>query len=176
MTDAVRYAAWQHTMLAGYLWIVEAVPLGAWNHQKGERLLPALLNGQGIAADEVGTLAFVTLPAVLCWVALRRRSAWFMGATLLVDAVWLWMQIQTWWVPYVSGRPSKWQLAYAHGPTTRVLPSFGDHVAPDGMHLAIHVLLVAAMITGVLAARQLVSARALTGAGDVRSRRTSGCS
>src|SRR5512143_2952525 len=103
MTDAVRYAAWQHTMLAAYLWIVEIVPLGAWNRQKGERLLPAVLSGQAITTEELGALLFVALPAVLCWVAFRWRSAWFVAATLLVDAVWLWMQIRTWWVPYVSG-------------------------------------------------------------------------
>jgi hypothetical protein len=31
------------------------------------------------------------------------------------------------------------------------LPSFGDHVAPDGMHLVIHLLLIASMATGVIA-------------------------
>jgi hypothetical protein len=49
----------------------------------------------------------------------------------------------------------QWQLQYAKGPTTKVLPSFGNHVAPDGMHFLIHVFLVAAFVTGVFALREL---------------------
>lgn len=37
----------------------------------------------------------------------------------------------------------------------KILPSFGNHVAPDGMHLMIQVLLVAALITGVAGLGQI---------------------
>ena len=133
--------------------------LGNWNRQAGERLLPALGNGHGIDGADVAMLAFVSLPAVLCWIAYRRRSVWFAGLALLFDAVWLAMQIRSWWIPYVLGTPSGWQVKYAHGPTTKVLPSFGNHLAPDGMHFAIHVLLVGAVVTAALGIRELTGRR-----------------
>ena len=69
----------------------------------------------------------------------------FGGVALVFDAVWMAMQMQSWWVPYAFGTSRAWQLAYAKGRTTKVLPSFGAHVAPDGMHLVISVLLVASI-------------------------------
>jgi len=100
-------------------------------------------------------LAFVTLPAVLFWIAYLRKSVWFAAPALTLDVAWLAMQIQSWWLPYIVGTDRGWQLAYAKGPTTKVLPSFGHHVAPDGMHFMIHVLLVAALVTGLAGLRQI---------------------
>jgi hypothetical protein len=155
----VRYAAWQHNLLSLYLWIVASVPLGNWNRQAGERLLPAILNGHGVRLADLAMLAFISLPAVFCWIAYRWGNIWFLGLALVFDGVWLWMQIQSWWVPYVLGTPSEWQVRYAQGPTTKVLPSFGRHVAPDGMHFAISVLLVGAIVAGAFALRQLARRR-----------------
>ena len=174
MSDAIRYAAWQHNVLSGYLWIVASIPLGNWNRPAGELLLPAILNGHGVGVADLAMLAFISLPAVFCWIAYRWRNVWFAGLALVFDAVWLWMQIQSWWVPYVLGTPSAWQVRYAHGPTTKVLPSFGSHLAPDGMHFAIHVLLVGAMVTGAFGVRQLAGRGALGQAARTRSRRTGG--
>jgi hypothetical protein len=157
VTHAAKYSAWLHSVLAAYLWIVASVPLGNWNRQRGERLLIAILKGQGIGAEDVFTMIFLTLPAVFAWLAYKRHNVWFAGVTLLLDVVWLWLQIQSWWIPYVFGAKAGWQIEYAQGPTTKILPSFGNHVAPDGMHFAIHILLVAAMITGVFAVRRLAA-------------------
>ena len=74
---------------------------------------------------------------------------------LVLDAVWLALQIQSWWIPYIFGTDVSWQLAYAKGPTTKVLPSFGHHVAPDGMHFVISVLIVAAMVTGIIGVKKM---------------------
>ena len=161
MTDAIRYAAWQHNVLSGYLWIVASVPLGNWNRQAGELLLPAMLKGHGVGVADLATLVFISLPAVFCWIAYRRRSMWFAGLALMFDAVWLWMQIQSWWVPYVLGTPSAWQVRYQHGPTTKVLPSIGSHLAPDGLHFTIHLLLVGAIVTAAFGVRQLAGRRPL---------------
>ncbi len=163
MSDPMRFAAWQHNILAGYLWIISAVPLGNWNLQQGERLLPALLHGHGVGVGDVGTLVFTSLPALLCWAAHRRGSIWLAGLALTLDAVWLWMQIQSWWVPYVLGTPREWQIKYAQGPTTKVLPSFGRHLAPDGMHFVIHLLLVLAIVTTMFGVHQLAARRAIQG-------------
>src|SRR5581483_12489205 len=146
----LRRGAWAHLLLSGYLWLIAWLPLGNWNRQRDENFLPALLEGKGISAGDLGQLAFVALPAVLFGVAYRRRNIWFGTTALALDAFWLVMQIQSWWLPYIFGTDVEWQLEYAKGPTTKVLPSFGNHVAPDGMHLFISVLLVVALVTGVL--------------------------
>jgi hypothetical protein len=91
----------------------------------------------------------------LFWVAYKRNSFGFALPALTLDVVWLLMQIQSWGLPYVFGTDRSWQLAYAKGPTTKVLPSFGHHVALGGMHFLIHVLVIAALITGVAGVRQI---------------------
>lgn len=155
----MRRSAWLHCLVTAYLWLIASIPLGNWNRQRDEHLLPALLHGQGIDAGDLGLLVFITLPAVLFWVAYKRSSFWFGVAALTVDVVWLGLQIQSWWLPYILGTDKKWQLEYAKGPTTKVLPSFGNHVAPDGLHFVISVLLVAALMTGAAGLRQIKRAR-----------------
>jgi hypothetical protein len=149
-----------HGSLALYLWVMASVPLGNWNRQRGDTLLIALLKGHGVAADDIFTLGFVALPAILFWIAYRRSSLWFAASALAVDVFWLWMQIRSWWIPYIFGTSVQWQIDYSKGPTTKILPSLGNHIAPDGMHLSIDILLAAAMIAGVVAIRQIVASRA----------------
>lgn len=151
----LRVSAWTHVLLSAYLWLVASVPLGNWNHQRDPQLIPALLQGTGITVSDLAMLAFVSLPGVLFWMAYRRRRFDIGLLALAFDLFWLGMQIQSWWIPYLLGANRPWQIAYAKGPTTKVLPSFGNHVAPDGMHLAIHLLLVAALVTGSIALGQL---------------------
>jgi len=100
-------------------------------------------------------LVFVTAPALLFWLG-------YAVAALALDLFRAAMQIQSWWIPYLFGTNEPWQLRYAKGPTTKVLPSFGSHVAPDGMHFPIHVFLAAAFITGVFALCELRRKRALS--------------
>jgi len=145
----MKLSLWLHCILTGYLWLIDLVPLGNWNNQKGDSLVTALIKGKGIAFGDVGLLVFITLPAVLFWLGYKKRNVWFCIAALLVDAIWLLMQILSWWVPYFAGTNKTWQLQYAKGPTTKILPSFGNHVAPDAMHFVIHVLLVSAIVTGM---------------------------
>jgi hypothetical protein len=150
----MKQSTWLHCCLGFYVWIVESVPLGNWNRQRGERLLIALSNGHGADSDDVFTLVFVSLPAILFWIAYRRSSVWFAASALAVDMFWLSMQIRSWWVPYIFGTMIQWQVDYSKGPTTKILPSFGNHLAPDGMHLLIDILLVGAMIAGIMAIRR----------------------
>lgn len=98
-------------------------------------------------------LAFVTLPAVLFWIGYRRNSFWLalpaLSLNCLVSAA----------IPILVG-----SLHFRDGRLTTRLrqrsddessPFFGHHVAPDGMDLLIHVLLVAALIAGVAGLRQI---------------------
>jgi hypothetical protein len=154
-----RRSAFLHCLLTGYLWLISWIPLGNWNRQRDGTLLRELLSGQRMDAGDFGMLAFVTLPAVLFWIAYKRNSFWFAIAALTLDFVWLLLQIQSWWNPYIFGT-SGWQLAYAKGPTTKILPSFNHHPAPDAMHVIISILLLAALITGISALRKVKSPRA----------------
>jgi len=151
----MKRAMWVHCLLSGYLWLIAWIPLGNWNRQRGGTFLTALLEGRAIEAGDIGMLLFISLPAVLFWLAFKRHSFWVGVLALTVDLVWLGLQIQSWWVPYIVGTNVQWRLEYAQGPTTKLLPSFGHHVAPDGMHLIISVLLVAALTAGVAGVRTL---------------------
>jgi hypothetical protein len=151
----MKRSAWLHWLLTAYLWLIAWIPLGNWNRQREGTLLAALFSGRGLQAGDWGMLVFVTLPAVLFWVGFKRNSFSSALAALALDVFWLVMQIQSWWLPYILGTDRAWQLEYAKGPTTKILPSFGPHVAPDAMHLVIHVLLIAALITGVAGIRPL---------------------
>ena len=145
----IKLSLWLHFSLTAYLWLIDLIPLGNWNYQQDDYLLTALIKGKGIDAADVGLLVFITLPAVLFWVGYKKRNIWFCIAALLVDAIWLVMQILSWWVPYIAGTNKTWQLEYANSPTTKILPSFGNHVAPDAMHFVIHALLISELITGI---------------------------
>ena len=147
----VRVSLWVHWILAAYHWLISWISLGVWNAQPGPHMLSAVRSGQHLAAGDWGFFAFVTLPAVLFTFAFLRRSVAMLAFALFFDLFWLAMQIQSWWVPYIDGHPKPWQVEYAKGATTKLLPSVGSHVAPDGMHLVISVLLVAAIVTALLA-------------------------
>ena len=155
----LRYSAWTHVLLTAYLWVVACIPLGNWNRQRDPQLISALLSGSGIALSDLFMMVFVTIPAVLFWIAYQQRRFWVGVLALGFDVFWLWMQVQSWWIPYLIGTNTRWQLEYAKGSTTKVLPSFGSHVAPDGMHFVLDILLVAALITGLIALRQLKRAK-----------------
>jgi hypothetical protein len=92
----MRLSAWLHGCLALYIWVIESVPLGNWNRQRGERLFIALLHGHGADSDDVFTLVFVALPAILFVIANRRSSLWLATSALAVDVLWLWMHIRSW--------------------------------------------------------------------------------
>jgi hypothetical protein len=151
----MRLSVWSHCLLASYLWLISLVSLGNWNAQPEPHLMSAMLAGNPPGAGDLGFLVFISLPAVLFWIAYWRSSIIFAFAALFFDAFWMLMQIQSWWVPYVAGNAKAWQIEYAKGPRTKLLPSFGTHVAPDGMHFVISVLIVASMATGLAALRRL---------------------
>lgn len=150
----MKRSAWLHWTLAAYLWLITWIPLGNWNRQHDPTLLMALLSRKKIDGGDLILLALVTLPAILFWLAYQRNGFWLAIVALSLDVVWLAMQIQSWWLPYVLGTNAKWQLDYAKGSTTKVLPSFGRHVAPDGMHFVISVLLIAALASGIVGLRE----------------------
>ena len=151
----MRRGAWAHCVLSAYLWLIAWIPLGNWNRQRSGTFLTALLAGRAIETGDMGMLVFISLPAILFWVAYKRHSFWFGVGALVADITWLGLQIQSWWVPYIFGTDTAWRLEYANGPTTKLLPSFGHHIAPDGMHFMISMLLIATLTTGVTGLRTM---------------------
>jgi hypothetical protein len=86
---------------------------------------------------------------------------------LLGDTIWLLLHIYSLWVPYVFGASPQYAKMYVRvwGNTTKLLPNFGNHLAPDAMHIFIDVFVVAVIATLVPYLRSLYIERALPAAG-----------
>ena len=149
----IRFALWSQLALVIYFEVVSWVPLGQWNYEPCCPPASDLLSrGKLDLLDALGLLAFV-LPVVGFWYGVRRKDKWFMLAALLFYSSWLILQITSWWLPYVFGASESWKKVYgrAFSASTQVLPSWGDHLPPDGMHLALQILLVVAVWSGCAA-------------------------
>ena len=145
----LRFSLAVQLLLAVYFQTINWLHLGAWNNQPGfVPLITSVLAGP-VDWESIGVSAFFVLPALLYVLAFRNRWRWLMWAGTLGYACWLYFQLQTWWVPYLFGASEHWQEVYhrvfAH--TTQILPSSGNHPAPDAMHLVIQILLVCIVVT-----------------------------
>ena len=85
-----------------------------------------------------------------------RTLLWF---GLLGDTVWLLLHIMSLWMPYIRGASPQYAGMYARvfGRTTKLLPNFGNHLAPDAMHILIDVFVIAVIVTLVPYLRSLQS-------------------
>jgi hypothetical protein len=65
---------------------------------------------------------------------------------------WLALQIKTWWIAYAFGASDSWLRVYQRvfSRSTQLLPSFGRHLPPDGLHLVLHLLLAIVVVFTVL--------------------------
>jgi hypothetical protein len=136
--------------LAIYFQAMEWLPLGRWNYQPGfEPLATQAVRGHLDLADVALVSAFA-LPLAIFYLAYRKKVIWLQWIALVGYAVWLVLQIQTWWVAYIFGASDRWASVYhrVFSQSTKILPSFGRHLAPDGMHFVLQLLLVA--VTGSL--------------------------
>lgn len=143
-------------LLAVYFQLITWIPLGRWNYQPG--VVP-LINSPVIAPGDAGIACLFLLPFLLFSLAYWRNWQWLMWAGVAGYGAWLYLQIQTWWVPYLFGASDRWQEVYhrVFAYSTPLLPSFGNHLAPDAMHLVIQILLcliVVTLITGLLHLRR----------------------
>ncbi len=80
----------------------------------------------------------------------RIRALLWLG--LIGDTVWLVLHGGSLWTPYIRGASPEYAQMYARvfGRTTKLLPNFGNHLAPDAMHIFIDVFLLAVIVTLVL--------------------------
>ena len=54
----------------------------------------------------------------------------------LATAVWLGLQLWTWWPPYLFGASDRWSQVYARAfaESTPILPRWGNHLPPDAAY------------------------------------------
>ena len=71
--------------------------------------------------------------------------------------IWIYLQIQTWWIPYLFGASEQWQKIYhrVFAYSTKILPSIGNHLAPDAMHLTIQLLLIVIVTSTIVGLVQI---------------------
>lgn len=142
-------------LLAAYFQVINWFPLGQWNCQTGfVPLLTSVTSGK-VAWGDIGSVSVFSFPFLAFIFAYWRRWTWVMWAGVFGYFCWFYLQFQTWWVAYLFGASDRWRETYyrvfAH--TTKVLPSFGDHLAPDAMHLTIQLLLlviITSLIVGLV--------------------------
>lgn len=127
-----------------YFQICMWLPLDGWNgaeHFPVQTIKTALLP----VAIGLGTalLLFATLLQVrwLMWVGVIGHFAWFTA------------QAATLWPPYVFGASPDYAAMYGRvwGRNTKLLPSWGNHLAPDAMHFFIQLLLGVTLATAFFA-------------------------
>ena len=161
-TDWLRVSFITQVALAVYFQVVQWVPLGKWNYQPGfEPLMIRALNRNLEIRDAAGVALFA-LPVLVFWIARLKRTVWLLWLGLLGYAVWLALEIQTWWTAYLFGASDAWLKVYQRvfSQSTKILPSFGRHLAPDGMHLILQLLLAIIIVSTALALRDLARAKA----------------
>ena len=140
-------------LLAIYFQAILWLPLGGWNYQPGfEPLLAQAIQDHLEVTDALGGAAFL-LPALLFWLAYRKDLLWLMWTCAGGYSVWLVLQIQTWWVAYIFGASDRWVEVYERvfSHSTQILPSFGRHLPPDGMHFVLQLILASVVLSTMIA-------------------------
>ncbi|MGH6871937.1 MAG: hypothetical protein ACREHE_10570 [Rhizomicrobium sp.] len=136
-----RRAAAALLALGIYLEAMEWIDLYPWNNIRGG-------NGQE-------TLDYVIAGVVIALVAWLWRGGRIPALLALAFATfWSWLQLTTWWIPYIEGASPQWQRIYAKwfAGCTQILPATPGHLPPDANHVVLDVLVAIAFVTAVHAA------------------------
>ena len=156
MNRATHYKAaiTAQVVLLAYFELCVLVPLGRWNDQPG--ISVSFSVGNMILGGAIGGAQLLLLSGTV------RRLKPLLWFGLLGDAVWLLLHIYSLWIPYVVGASTQYAKMYARvwGGTTKLLPNFGIHLAPDAMHVFIDVFVIAVIVTLVPYLRSLHAADA----------------
>ncbi|MGE5113964.1 MAG: hypothetical protein ACM3JB_24140 [Acidobacteriaceae bacterium] len=135
------------SLLLIYFEICTWIPLGAWN---GQWAYPE----EQSFSTSIGPLAIGLGTAVLI-VATALRIRWLMWIGIIGHSTWFIAQATSIWPPYFVGASPQYAAMYSRvwGRTTKILPSWGDHLAPDAMHVFIQVLLLALLVATIAVLR-----------------------
>jgi hypothetical protein len=133
-------------ILAAYFELILWFPLGPWNDQPGKRLIALL--GEGHALAVVSVSIVVLLPVSVFGLAVRHRWFWLMSVGFVGYGTWFWLQVQSWWIPWIFGADQRAldnQKFLDH--TYKPFPTSTGHPAPDAMHFVLDLLLVSVVLT-----------------------------
>jgi hypothetical protein len=122
---------------AAYLQWVEWVDLFPWNDLS-----------KGNAQERLDVVLLVAQLSVAACFYRRWLTAMCVGWAAY--AGWLYLQVVSWWKPYLLGGRTvgpNWYFAR----TYKFLPQIGERPTPDADHIVLQVLLVAVLITGAVA-------------------------
>jgi hypothetical protein len=137
MSKSTAVAVVAQILAAGYLQLVEWVDLLPWNDlSKGNQ-------------QEVMDIVLLVVQAAIAF-CFARAWLWPMMVGWLAYAGWLYLQIVSWWKPYLfAGRTvgPNWYFAK----TYKFLPQIDQRPTPDADHVVLQLLLVIVLITGAFA-------------------------
>jgi hypothetical protein len=148
----LKASLFSQAILALYFQVIQWLPLGRWNSQPGFTPFGVqVIHGNATGQDFLLLAAFV-MPFLVFWVAYSRGLRWLMWLGVLGYGFWLALQIKTWWIAYAFGASDSWLRVYhtVFSRSTQLLPSFGRHLPPDGLHLVLHLLLAIVVVFAVL--------------------------
>jgi hypothetical protein len=130
-------------LLLVYFEVIMIVPLGAWNDQPMMR--------QPLGLGRVVLPAAIGFGQLLLLFATWRKIRILMWIGLVADTLWFASHLYGLWWPYLGGASPQYHAMYTRvfGQTTKLLPNFGRHLAPDGMHIVLDLLLLGVLVTGV---------------------------
>jgi hypothetical protein len=128
-------------LLLLYFEVCMLIPLGAWNDQ------PAMRAGFSLATLVLPLAIGGGQLLLLLGSIMTIRSLLWIG--LLADSSWLASHIPGLWAPYIRGASPQYAAMYARvfGRTTKLLPNHGNHLAPDGMHIVLDLLLLSVILS-----------------------------
>ena len=166
----LRVSLVAQAILACYFQAVQWLPLGNWNTQcpsgdevacglghqglsvPGFQPLSVLASAGRLSISDVLYCVAFTLPFWAFLFAFVRDLRWLMWLQVAVYSAWMALQVKSWWVPYLLGatdrQAERYQAVFAS--STQLLPSFGRHLPPDGLHLVLQVLGASALIPAVV--------------------------
>lgn len=148
-TAHYRAALAAQVVLLVYFEFCVLVPLGSWNDQPG---IEKAFSPSNVVLGGAIAVAQTLLMVGMIW---QVRALLWLG--LVGDSIWLLLHATSLWTPYIFGASPGYAQMYARvfGRTTKLLPSFGSHLAPDAMHTFIDVFLIAVIVTLVFYLRSL---------------------
>jgi hypothetical protein len=133
---AARRAAIALALLGVYLEGMEWINLYPWNDIRGG-------NGQ----ETLDYAVAVILIVLVVWLWRGSRIAALLSFAFC--CLWGWLQVTSWWVPYILGATPGWKRTYAKwfANCTQILPSSPDHLPPDANHFVLQLFVLAALVT-----------------------------
>ena len=134
-------------LLLAYWLAMQVVDLFPWNDLASQP--PGHDLRSAIALNALPLLAFMAIFAF----GIRALAM----VSVLGYAGYLGWQLWTWWKPFALGASAEWRAAYAKGfsRTLKVLPAFGERLAPDAQTLTLQALALATLVATAMAVARM---------------------